>query len=93
MEAAVHGGRHISGKTSIVSESRKLAAILAADVVGFSMGGGAAIHWVVPSLPVSLSLWSVLMAVGFSLAVGVFFGVYPARRASLLDPIEALRYE
>jgi putative ABC transport system permease protein len=34
-----------------------------------------------------------LLAVVFSAAVGVFFGLWPARRASILDPIEALRYE
>ena len=42
---------------------------------------------------VSLSLWAVLLAVGFSGCVGVFFGYYPARRASKLLPIQALRYE
>jgi putative ABC transport system permease protein len=44
-------------------------------------------------LPTRVSLWSVLLAFGFSAAVGVFFGVYPARRAAQLDPIQALRYE
>ena len=45
------------------------------------------------SWAISISPASVMLAVGFSLLVGLFFGVYPARRASLLDPIDALRSE
>ena len=49
---------------------------------------GRALEW-----PMKLSPQAVLVAALFSVAVGVFFGYYPARKASLLDPIEALRAE
>jgi len=44
-------------------------------------------------LPASVPAWAVPMALGICCAVGVFFGAYPALRASGLDPVEALRYE
>jgi len=49
--------------------------------------------FIYPSLPVRLSMWSVSTAFLFSISVGIFFGVYPAVKASGVDPVEALRYE
>ena len=67
----------------------------AGGIVGIIVGVGLAllIPVFVDVLPTSVSAWSILMAFFFSAAVGIFFGVYPARKAALQDPIQALRYE
>jgi putative ABC transport system permease protein len=63
--------------------------------IGIALGAIIAfvIRHAFPSIPASLSLLWVALGVGMSLAVGIFFGYYPANRAANLDPIVALRYE
>ena len=66
----------------------------AGGLLGIALG--ASIGWtvhLVSGFPISLPWWSFAIGLGFSAAVGIFFGMYPAITASRLDPIEALRYE
>jgi putative ABC transport system permease protein len=63
-------------------------------VLGIVLGSsiGWAVH-LISGFPISMPWWSFALGIGFSASVGIFFGMYPAVRASRLDPIEALRYE
>ena len=67
----------------------------AGGVIGVVLGGAISllINFLAPNLPSSIPLWSIILAVGVSMSVGLFFGMYPAIKAAQLDPVEALRYE
>ncbi|MCA1849743.1 MAG: FtsX-like permease family protein, partial [Acidobacteria bacterium] len=61
--------------------------------VVLSFAASQIIMFFVPSLPASIPTWAVVTGLVVSIAVGLIFGVWPARKASRLDPIECLRYE
>jgi len=73
---------------------------LCGGAVGILFGTGLGIgisevigHFAKEPFPSKVSVQAVAVAISFAFLTGVFFGVYPARKASLLDPVEALRYE
>jgi putative ABC transport system permease protein len=68
---------------------------LLGGLVGIAIGvsGTIGVSRAVEDLTLHLSTSTILLATGFSMAVGLFFGIYPAVRASRLNPIDALRYE
>jgi putative ABC transport system permease protein len=63
--------------------------------MGILIGWGLSltIRALVPNLPSTVPLWAVVTGFGVATAVGLFFGIWPAVKASRLDPITALRYE
>jgi putative ABC transport system permease protein len=67
---------------------------LIGGLIGIALGS--AIATAVSSftpLPASIKWWAVLLGIVVSTGIGLFFGIYPAKKAAKLDPIVALRYE
>lgn len=95
--------REIGIRKSIGARRKNIMTQFLFEAVILSLGGGiigtaagialAAILGSQISLPVSPSLFAIISGISISSGVGVFFGLYPAMRASALDPIDALRYE
>ncbi|MGE3168236.1 MAG: ABC transporter permease [Pyrinomonadaceae bacterium] len=72
-----------------------MALTLLGGVIGIAISVGVSnlILLLIPSIPARVELWMILLSLGVSLAIGLIFGVLPARKAAKLDPIECLRYE
>ena len=87
------GARAIDIRWQFLIESFMLSII--GGLIGVLTGiiGAKAVEFFSESMSVSISLFSILLSLGFSGLVGIGFGYYPAYKASLLNPIDALRYE
>jgi putative ABC transport system permease protein len=83
-----------AGKGDVVAQFLAEAVLL--SVLGGLVGVGAGLigsHFRIVGVQPVVALWSVFLAFGVAVAVGLFFGIYPAKRAASLRPIDALRYE
>ncbi|MCG8458582.1 MAG: ABC transporter permease, partial [Holophagales bacterium] len=86
------GARQRDIRTQFLAESFALSAVggMAGVVMGVAIAQGVAAS---AGWPVKVEAWSILLATGVALLVGLVSGLYPAVRASQLDPIESLRHE
>ena len=67
---------------------------LLGGIIGIILGvAGSKVISSIAEWPTFIMVFSILLSFGFSIMVGLFFGFYPARKAALLNPIDALRYE
>ncbi len=87
------GARRSDIITQFLMEAMTLTGAGGAVGIGFAIAVTFLIGVLVPQLPSVVPAWAVVTAFGVSVAVGMFFGVWPAVKAARLDPVEALRYE
>jgi putative ABC transport system permease protein len=86
------GARRADIMSQVLTESITLSVF--GGIVGIMLGFFAAVGIAaVTPLPARLEVWSIVLGIGITAGVGLFFGMYPASRAAALDPIEALRRE
>jgi putative ABC transport system permease protein len=87
------GARYIDLMLQFLFES--VAVSVSGGLVGVMLGALMAFigRILLPTLGLTITPISIALAVGVSVTIGIFFGIYPASRAAALSPIEALRYE
>jgi len=67
---------------------------LLGGITGIILGvAGSSVISSIAKWPTIITAFSIILSFGFSIAIGIFFGFYPARKAAMLNPIDALRYE
>ncbi len=86
------GARRIDILLQFLVEAGTVSAVGGLIGIGCGVMLGKLVSWVTP-LPSSIELWPILVGFGMSTIVGLFFGIYPASKASRLSPIDALHIE
>jgi putative ABC transport system permease protein len=86
------GARRVDILWQFLVEAATLTVIGGAGGILLGLAAGTLIALLTP-IPAGIPAWSVAVAAGTSIAVGIIFGLFPANRAASLDPIQALRYE
>ncbi len=87
------GARRFDIVTQFLAEATALTGVGGIVGIIFAILVTLLIGALVPSLPSEVPIWAVITGFSVSVAVGLFFGVWPAVKAARLDPVEALRYE
>lgn len=87
------GARARDITTQFLCEAMTLTFLGGFTGVLLAIGVSQILMFFIPSLPATIPIWAVVAGLLVSVAVGLLFGVWPARKASRLDPVECLRYE
>jgi len=83
-------------RSDVLTQFLTEAIVLTGTGGAIGIGVGVGVGWLVEKathIPSAAPVWSLVLGFAFSSALGLFFGMYPAVKASRLDPVAALRYE